>query len=54
MTIVLSGVDTKSVQEATYEVETRVGEIAGKGIQRRKPYNISFQIRFIVSHEEIK
>ena len=39
---------------AEYEVETKVEEVVGKFINRRKSYSISFQIGFIISHEDIK
>ena len=42
------------MQEATYEVETKVDEVAGKVIMRGKPHNITIQIRVIISHKEIK
>ena len=49
-----SGVDTKPVQESSYEGETEVDEAVKKVIKRRKSYNIAFQIGVIISHEEIK
>ena len=46
--------DIKDVKEYAYEGETEVNEVVGKVIKRRDSYNISFQIRVIISHEEIK
>ena len=46
--------DNKSVQAYSYEVETKVDEVVGKVIKRRKPYNITFQRGVIISHEDIK
>ena len=51
MTRELSGGDTKSVQESEYEDETEVDEVEGKVIKRKKSYNISFLIGFIISHK---
>ena len=51
MTRELSGVDTKSVQEAEYEGESEVDEVVGKVIKRRKSYNIAFLIGVIISHK---
>ena len=54
MTRESSGGDTKTVKEDAYEGETDVDEVVGKLIKRSKSYNIAFQIRVIISHEEIK
>ena len=40
MTRESSGEDTKYVQEASYEGETEIDEVAGKVIKRRNYYNI--------------
>ena len=48
-----SGGDNKAAQEASHQGETKVDEIVGKVIKRRKSYNIAFQIRVIISHKEI-
>ena len=53
MTIESPGGDTKSVKASAYESETKVDEVVGKVIKRRKSYNIVFQIGVIISHEEI-
>ena len=50
MTREAPGVDTNAVQEATNEVETKVYEVLGKFIKRRKSYDIAFQLRVIISH----
>ena len=42
------------MQEAEYEGENEVDEVAGKVIKRRKSYNIAFTIEVIISHKEIK
>ena len=42
------------MKEAAYEVETKVYEVVGKVIKRRKSYNINFQVGFIISYEDIK
>ena len=42
------------MQEAEYEGETEFDEVLGKVINRIKSYNISFLVRFIISHKEIK
>ena len=50
----LSGGDTKYLQEAEYEGETKVDEVVGKFIKRRKSRNIAFQIGVVISHKGIK
>ena len=42
------------MQEDAYEGETEVGEVVDKVIKRRKSYNIDFQIRVIISNEDIR
>ena len=49
-----SGVDTKPVQESSYEGETEVDGVVGKFIKRRKYCNIAFLVVIIISHEDIK
>ena len=46
--------ETKSVQESADEGETKVDEVVGKCIKRRKSYKISFQIGVFISYEEMK
>ena len=54
MTIQASEGETNYVQEYEYEGETKVDGVLGNFINRRKSYNISFQIGFFISHEEMK
>ena len=42
------------MQKSVYEVETKVDEMVGKFIKRRKTYDIDFQIGVIMSQEYIK
>ena len=51
MTIESSVVESKSVQEAEYEGETKVDEVVGKFTKRSKFYNIAFYVGVIISHE---
>ena len=41
------------MQKSKYEGETKVDEVVGKFIKRRKSYNIYFKIVVIISHEGI-
>ena len=38
------------MKEAEYEGETEVDEVVGKFVNRRKSYNIAFQIGVIIVH----
>ena len=42
------------MEDAAYEGETKVDELVGKVIKRRKSYNISVWIGVIISHTQIK
>ena len=42
------------MKEDEYEGKTKVDEVVGKVIERRKSYNIAFPIGVITSKEEIK
>ena len=53
MTRESSGVDNKYVQEDAYEGKTEVDEVLEKVNERRKSYNIAFQIGVIILHEVI-
>ena len=46
--------ETKSVQEAADEGETKVYEVVGKVISGRKYYIISFWIEVFISYEDMK
>ena len=48
------GGETEYVQSDLDEVETEVDEVVGTFIKRSKSYNIYFQIRFLISYEEMK
>ena len=41
------------MQDVVNEGETEVDEVVCKVIKRRKSYNISFQIGFFISYEEM-
>ena len=41
------------MQEAADEGETEVDEVVGKFIKRRKFYNIFFQLRVLISYEDM-
>ena len=47
-------VETKYVQEASDEVETKVDEVVGKFINMRQYYYIDFQIGVFISYEDMK
>ena len=53
MTREASGGDTKATQEAADEGETKVDEVVDKVIKRMKYYNISFQLGFYMSRDEV-
>ena len=48
-----SGGETEAVQESAYEGENEVDEVAGKVFKRRKSYKFYFQLRILISYEEM-
>ena len=46
--------ETKYMQEAAYEGETKVDEVVGNFIKRIQYYYIDFQIGVVISYEDMK
>ena len=46
--------ETKYLQEAADEGETKVDEVVGTFIKMRQSYYIEFQIGVVISYEEMK